>query len=80
MKKNITSTFTLCALLGGTTFAEPPLSPGKHDKADIAKSFKSGGYSPYAGRNFATSVYWGDTHLHTAASGDAFGFGNKLND
>jgi len=23
-------------------------------------------------------VYWGDTHLHTANSPDAFGFGNRL--
>ena len=23
-------------------------------------------FSPYAGRNFPTNVYWGDTHLHTA--------------
>ena len=80
MKKTITTTLSLCALLGGAAFADPPLSPGEHDKADIAKSFKKGAYSPYVGRNFATSVYWGDTHLHTAASGDAFGFGNKLND
>ncbi len=78
--KTITTTLTLCALLGGTAIAEPPLSPTKHDKKSIAKSFSKGGYSPYAGRNFATSVYWGDTHLHTAASGDAFGFGNKLDD
>lgn len=80
MKKTITATLSLCALLGGAAIAQPPLSPGEHDKADIAKSFTKGAYSPYAGRNFATEVYWGDTHLHTAASGDAFGFGNKLND
>ena len=24
-------------------------------------------YSPYAGRNFPTRVFWGDTHLHTGA-------------
>ncbi len=28
-------------------------------------------FSPYAGRNFPTKVYWGDTHLHTAVSVDA---------
>ena len=28
-------------------------------------------FSPYAGRNFPTQVYWGDTHLHTAVSVDA---------
>lgn len=28
-------------------------------------------FSPYAGRDFPTQVYWGDTHLHTAVSVDA---------
>ena len=28
-------------------------------------------YSPYAGRQFPTRVFWGDTHLHTAVSVDA---------
>ena len=28
-------------------------------------------FSPYAGREFPTKVFWGDTHLHTAVSVDA---------
>ena len=39
---------------------------------------KAPGYSPYAGRNFPTEVYWGDTHLHTKLSLDARGFGVTL--
>jgi hypothetical protein len=35
-------------------------------------------YSPYAGRNFPTQVYWGDTHVHTENSLDARGFGVLL--
>jgi hypothetical protein len=35
-------------------------------------------FSPYAGRNFPTQVFWGDTHLHTALSMDAGAFGNRL--
>jgi hypothetical protein len=35
-------------------------------------------YSPYAGRNFPTMVYWGDTHLHTGLSMDAGAFGARL--
>ena len=35
-------------------------------------------YSPYAGRNFPTEVFWGDTHLHTALSMDAGAFGARL--
>ena len=38
--------------------------------------FKKKGFSPYAGRNFPTNVYWGDTHLHTSNSLDARAFGN----
>jgi hypothetical protein len=35
-------------------------------------------FSPYAGRNFPTKVFWGDTHLHTGMSMDAGAFGARL--
>jgi hypothetical protein len=35
-------------------------------------------YSPYAGRDFPTQVFWGDTHLHTGMSMDAGAFGARL--
>jgi hypothetical protein len=35
-------------------------------------------YSPYAGRNFPTQVFWGDTHQHTGMSMDAGAFGARL--
>jgi hypothetical protein len=35
-------------------------------------------YSPYSGRKYPTRVFFGDTHHHTANSGDAFMGGNKL--
>ena len=35
-------------------------------------------FSPYAGRNFPTRVFWGDTHLHTGMSMDAGAFGCRL--
>ena len=35
-------------------------------------------FSPYAGRNFPTQVFWGDTHLHTGMSFDAGSFGARL--
>ena len=46
---------------------------------EVAGAFRSQDhYSPYAGRNFPTSVYWGDTHLHTGMSMDAGAFGARL--
>jgi hypothetical protein len=36
-------------------------------------------FSPYAGRNFPTRVFWGETHLHTGMSMDAGAFGARLN-
>jgi len=35
-------------------------------------------FSPYAGRNFPTQVFWGDTHVHTGMSMDAGAFGARL--
>ncbi len=45
---------------------------------DAENLFKAPGYSPYAGRNFPTQVYWGDTHVHTNLSLDARAFGVTL--
>lgn len=41
------------------------------NKDEVVATFGKKHYSPYAGRNFPTQVYWGDTHLHTAISVDA---------
>ena len=35
-------------------------------------------YSPYAAESIARNVYWGDTHLHSSLSSDAFGLGVAL--
>ena len=35
-------------------------------------------YSPYAGRNFPTRPFFGDTHMHTSFSMDAGAFGARL--
>ena len=35
-------------------------------------------YSPLVGQAYPDNVYWGDTHLHTALSVDAYIFGNRL--
>jgi len=52
---------------------------GTLDAESVAKPFKSTTtYSPAAGWNYPSRVYWGDTHLHTSASFDAGAFGNRL--
>lgn len=35
-------------------------------------------YSPYATESIPRNVYWGDTHLHSSLSADAFGLGVAL--
>ena len=59
---------------GGTT-----TDVGTLDTERAGKLFsKKPPYSPYAGRNFPTRPFFGDTHLHTGASMDAGAFGCKL--
>ena len=48
---------------------------GTLDKATAEKAFPKPPYSPYAGRNFPTRPFFGDTHLHTSFSFDAGAFG-----
>ena len=35
-------------------------------------------YSPYVDRDYPENVYWGDTHLHTYLSGDAYSMGTSI--
>ena len=51
---------------------------GTLDKATAEQAFKKPPYSPYAGRNFPTRPFFGDTHLHTSFSMDAGAFGARL--
>ena len=52
---------------------------GQPDPAALAKlANKKPGYSPYAGRDFPTRPFFGDTHVHTATSFDAGAFGTTL--
>jgi len=52
--------------------------PTEKDKAQLSQKYTGEAYSPYAERDFATNVYFGDTHLHTNLSMDAGAFGNRL--
>jgi hypothetical protein len=51
---------------------------GTFDKSKSEQVFKKRSYSPYAGRNFPTRPFFGDTHLHTAKSMDAGAFGARI--
>ncbi|MEH6592677.1 MAG: DUF3604 domain-containing protein, partial [Halioglobus sp.] len=57
------------------TQAQVPVPP---DGQILSNAYTGTAYSPYAGRDFASNVYWGDTHLHTDISMDAGAFGNRL--
>ncbi len=71
-----TSTILFVALLAQPGRAQIPAPP---DGADgLAQKYTGHSYSPYADRDFASNVYWGDTHLHTSFSMDAGAFGNRL--
>jgi hypothetical protein len=69
--------FLLVALAAPVT-AQQQAGEMTLDAEKAAEHFPRRGYSPYADRGFPTQVLWGDTHLHTANSPDAFAFGNRL--
>ncbi len=66
--KQLTMTAIACPFIFGTmaNAGEVPIKEG-----DIK-------YSPYAEKTYPTQVYFGDTHFHTANSGDAFMNGDRL--
>lgn len=57
---------------------EALMDAGQIDPATVQKLFKKPGYSPYAGRNYPTQVFWGDEHVHTGWSVDAGMSGTTL--
>jgi hypothetical protein len=75
----------LLALPTALASSSPP-SPGLVDLDDgvvppqtaSTPSPATRAYSPHAGRTYPTRVYFGDTHLHTSNSGDAFMGGDRL--
>ncbi|MEK6196251.1 MAG: DUF3604 domain-containing protein [Deltaproteobacteria bacterium] len=68
----LTLGFVFPAIAGDTVGLPAPTNTAE-DAFPAQKHF-----SPYAGRNFPTEVYWGDTHLHTGMSMDAGAFGARL--
>ncbi len=60
------------------TGAWAQIPPPPDGAAALSAYYPGKAYSPYAGRNFPSRIYWGDTHLHTDISMDAGAFGNRL--
>ncbi|MGR9172195.1 DUF3604 domain-containing protein [Rhizobium sp. KDH_Rht_773_N] len=73
MFRTFVSAASLLTILVATSAPaqESLMDAGEIDPATVAKFYKKPGYSPYAGRNFPTRVFFGDQHLHTAWSVDA---------
>ncbi len=65
----------LAASVGTTSHGQVPPPP---DGKLLSPNYTGTAYSPYAGRDFPSNLYWGDTHLHTDMSMDAGAFGNRL--
>jgi hypothetical protein len=66
--------FTITVLVVFILAGSDPISIAQDytpSKEGITKSFAKPQFSPYAGRDYPTRVFWGDTHLHTAVSVDA---------
>ena len=42
-----------------------------------SEAYAQESYSPYVDQTNPSTVYWGDTHLHTNLSVDAYNFGNR---
>lgn len=71
------SALLLCALAAASAALAQDTGEWTQEKAE--KAFPSEpAYSPYAGRNFPTRPYFGDTHLHTSLSMDAGAAGARL--
>jgi hypothetical protein len=69
-------TAALVILPSGSAFAQDSGIPDPETLAEVAN--KQPGYSPYAGRNFPTRPFFGDTHVHTSMSFDSSAFGATL--
>ena len=79
MRKIATSAPLLAALAAAVSLgANAQVNPTEKDRDILSREYTGKVYSPYAERDFATNVYFGDTHLHTDMSMDAGAFGNRL--
>ncbi len=66
-----TRLLALQTLIAAAFVAQPAIS----QEVEVAASKA---YSPYVNHDYPENLYWGDTHLHTNRSVDAYSFGNRL--
>ena len=80
LTKLILAVVAMAALVMPCVLSAAEKQDGTHNLVteETAKHPDQKSYSPYVGRNFPTMPLWGDTHLHTDASLDAFGAGARL--
>ncbi|RAI02521.1 hypothetical protein DLJ53_09510 [Acuticoccus sediminis] len=65
-------------VLSGPLAAQVTTDAGTINPAQIERFFNQPGYSPYAGRSFPSRPLWGEQHLHTSWSPDAFAAGTRV--
>ena len=81
--KQTLQTIVICCIasfaLPALAAEQPITDAGTLDETSAKEAFPAKPpYSPYAGRNFPTRPFFGDTHLHTSFSMDAGAFGCRL--
>ncbi|HSG80886.1 MAG TPA: DUF3604 domain-containing protein [Gemmatimonadota bacterium] len=75
VKRTLTAATLVSIAVAAPALAQDPIPPAEALEGAFQAQKH---FSPYAGRNFPTQVYWGDTHLHTGLSMDAGAFGARL--
>ncbi len=78
MQRIVLSLIIFLTILLSLTGAWAQIPPPPDGAEALSGQYRGKAYSPYAGRNFPSRMYWGDTHLHTDISMDAGAFGNRL--
>ena len=70
--------FMLAIIVTSSAFAQEFDTNEKQLAEVYSDDYTGKTYSPYAERDFASRPLFGDSHVHTALSMDAGGFGNRL--
>ena len=76
--RSISTLFFMLAIVASSAFAQEFDTNEKQLAEVYSDDYTGKTYSPYAERDFASTPLFGETHVHTALSMDAGGFGNRL--